>query len=282
MAENEISEALPYIAKTLSEEVRRRRWQGLGTRLRGMTLWNAAGHLSLGDLMRLRAPREAWEAPTAVDQLYELVAAVEHSQGAAAAWAALREWCEYHRPWPIRGTKKPGERFKLDLKPPRQPKKWTVYWLVASEASRWVRLRHVGFDGQLDGETSTVEVIRIMKALGWPMNFTRANFKQALAEWEKTHPAFNTITVPTRRLGKLLLVDAPPAGRRRTAPPSRRTTPRLPADRQCRRRIRRRHDENERAAKPLAAPPRRARPQAARRRRGHRPPRGEDQPARKR
>ena len=230
IVESEIHEALWYIAETLWDEVRRRRWQGLGTRLRGMTLWNAAadkprGGVSLGELLRLRAPREAWEAPTAVDRLCELVAAVEHSQGAAAACAALREWCEFHRPWPVRVTRNPGERPKVDTTPPRQPKKWTVYWIVASEVAHWVRLRHRNFHGQLDGRTSTVEVMRIMKGLGWPVNFTRANFKQALAEWDKAHPAFNTITVPTRRLGKLLLVDAPPARRRRTTPPSRRTTP---------------------------------------------------------
>jgi hypothetical protein len=77
---------------------------------------------------------------------------------------------------------------------------------------RWVLMRHRGWDGHLDGYPSWVLVKRILQELGWSVSHKPADLRKKFAAWERTLPPPNPVDVPTKRLGKLLLV-VPPAER---------------------------------------------------------------------
>jgi hypothetical protein len=120
---------------------------------------------------------------------------------------ARRIGCRRHGPWPPAPSSR-GRRYQ------------TTRWLAVSEVERWVRQRHRGPNGKLDGAVSWPRVVAILEHLGWDFRdlATSGNthdmarlLKQGLRRWHRTlPPAAFPEGVRTRRLGGLLLLGPRP------------------------------------------------------------------------
>jgi hypothetical protein len=199
----ELATAVPRMAEALG---RVRRWQDLRSRLARITVPGSAGtDPSVGALLRERAPAERPTAPTdrptRIDELLDLIATVESTEGGEAEWTKLRDWCWLWRPW-LRDPRRPAPR--------RGPRQLVAYWLAVGEVVDYLRVRHRGWDEErLDGHVSWRLVEQVLRALGWAVRATPRKLREDYAAWCRTVPTVLGHELPTARVGGLRFVVEP-------------------------------------------------------------------------
>jgi len=198
----ELATAVPRIAEALE---RVRRWQDLRPRLERITVPGSAGNdPSVGALLRERAPAERPTGPSdrsmRIDELLDLIAAVEATKGGEAEWAKLRDWCWRWRPW-LRDPRYPPPR--------RGPRQLVAYWMAVGAVVDYLRVRHRGWDGRLDGHVSWQLVVKILRALGWTVWSSPRKLREDYAAWCRTVPTVLGHEVPMVRVGGLRFVVEP-------------------------------------------------------------------------
>src|SRR5262249_24304244 len=129
---------------------------------------------SFGAILRESTPTPRWAEPTAVDELLALVETVEVTQGTDdVAWDNLRDFLERKAPAPLcpcADARRIGCRRHGAwpfTSPARGRPYQTTRWLAVSELERWVRQRHRGPNGKLDGAASWCRVVETSEHLGW-------------------------------------------------------------------------------------------------------------------
>jgi hypothetical protein len=207
LAHLECAWTFPHVCHALAR-VRQSAWETLRSVMDRVPVCGSSGPRPFGkpprfgDVVRERAPRPVGQSPgqspSRVDQLLTLVDAVEAHEGADPQWTALQEFLELETIFPEPAS------------PPGRPE-ITTFWLAAVTIARAICQQHQNFYGHLDGCLPGPLLVKILRAIGWVVTYSPKDLKKAVIAWEKKHPPFNTIDVPTVKLGRLLLVDTPVA-----------------------------------------------------------------------